>query len=134
MTPSEIEVQTKFPLDPCFAFLIAGPCDIHHFLVCFARSPFHKRHRVWADGIARAPWVNDDIAQWKSGPHGVSSSRSSLGGALTPTSERLMQKISVDASFPQLLRLGSPKAQTIYSDKILRLPVDKRRKLWRGMA
>src|SRR3984957_14309318 len=60
MTPSEIEVQTKFPLDPCFVFLIAGPCDIDHFLVCFACSPFHKRHCVWADGIAKLPTVAVD--------------------------------------------------------------------------
>ena len=56
MTPSEVEVPAKFPLDPCFVFLIAGPCDIDHFLVCFACSPvFHKRHRVLggADGIAK---------------------------------------------------------------------------------
>jgi hypothetical protein len=57
MTPSEIEVQTKFSLDLCLVFLIAGPCVIDHFLVCFACSPFHKRHRVWADGIAKLPTV-----------------------------------------------------------------------------
>jgi hypothetical protein len=42
ITPSEIEVQTEFPLDPCFVFLIAGSCDMA---------------RVRADGIAKLPAV-----------------------------------------------------------------------------
>ena len=58
--PSEIEVPTKFPLDICFVFLIAGPRDNDHFLVRFACSPFHKQPCIRADWIAKLPTVAID--------------------------------------------------------------------------